>query len=255
MKGRLITISISILLGAWIISPGNKPILNSKSKNASGSNSHFAVLELFTSEGCSSCPPADNLLPELAKRYPNTIPLSFHVDYWNHLGWDDPFSSSVYSDRQREYASHLQLESVYTPQLIVNGEFEMVGSDRSNAEAAIEKALAEHDETELTISDVKSSNNKVEFKVSIKGEVKKLELLAALVQKKATMKIKAGENNGATLSHINVVRSFSMHAAKSENEIELSIPENLQADNWQLICYTRQKTEFRITGVATYNPH
>src|SRR5436190_6580011 len=89
--------------------------------------SSFAVLELFTSEGCSSCPPADRLLPQLASTNPNIIPLSFHVDYWDHLGWKDPFSNAEFSDRQRLYAGQFHLESIYTPQLIVNGEYELVG--------------------------------------------------------------------------------------------------------------------------------
>src|SRR5690348_11208016 len=77
-----------------------------------GTASSVAVLELFTSEGCSSCPPADNLLPQLAKEDTRIIPLSFHVDYWNRLGWTDPFSSAAFSELQRDYASQLNLESV-----------------------------------------------------------------------------------------------------------------------------------------------
>src|SRR5215472_2525698 len=107
------------------------------------SYSSFAVLELFTSEGCSSCPPADRLLPQLAND-PNIIPLSFHVDYWDRLGWKDSFSNSEFSDRQKEYAKRFRLSSIYTPQLVVNGEFEMVGTNRSSAEAAIKKVFAEN---------------------------------------------------------------------------------------------------------------
>ena len=88
----------------------------SLSKNITGSYTTAAVLELFTSEGCPSCPPADNLLPQLIKPDDNIIPLCFHVDYWNRLGCKDPFSSSEYSKRQRDYARQLNLESVYTPQ-------------------------------------------------------------------------------------------------------------------------------------------
>src|SRR5262245_43259594 len=111
--------------------PANE-ILSSSTGTIKGSYAPVVILELFTSEGCSSCPPADKLLPELTKLGSNIIPISFHVDYWNRLGWVDPFSSSNYSDRQRKYGEQFKLESIYTPQLVVNGEYELVGSNRGN---------------------------------------------------------------------------------------------------------------------------
>ena len=130
MKWILITIASAGIIGLGFISKNKSGSKQSKMtvvKAVTGSYTPVAVLELFTSEGCSSCPPADNLLPQLAKLDANVITLSFHVDYWNRLGWTDPFSSSDYSDRQREYSRQLNLESIYTPQLIVNGEYEFTG--------------------------------------------------------------------------------------------------------------------------------
>jgi len=93
-----------------------------------------AVVELFTSEGCSSCPPADRILSRLTaetqRDHRRIYTLSFHVDYWDRLGWRDPYSSSANSDRQRQYAELMKLQSVYTPQMIVNGRIEFVGSDQ-----------------------------------------------------------------------------------------------------------------------------
>jgi len=89
----------------------------------------LVVVELFTSQGCSSCPPADSYLGELARR-PDVLALAFHVDYWNYIGWTDPFASKLASQRQREYAKHLNLRYVYTPQMVVNGASEGVGSER-----------------------------------------------------------------------------------------------------------------------------
>src|SRR5271169_3162894 len=97
------------------------------------------VVELFTSEGCSSCPPADALLAELAGR-PDVLALSFHVDYWDRLGWKDPFSSPDATRRQHGYADLLGLATVYTPQMIVDGRWQAVGSDRSEVERALGSA-------------------------------------------------------------------------------------------------------------------
>src|SRR5438477_11087997 len=183
---------------------------NDLGKKGSGPESFnsFALLELFTSEGCSSCPPADRLLPQLASLDPNIIPLSFHVDYWNNLGWNDPFSNSEFSQRQQNYGRHFNLESIYTPQLVINGEFELVGSNRSTAEVDIKKLLKENAIVGITIDEVKKENNKLSVNCHLQGDWQRSDLLAAVVQKRAEMNVKAGENHGATLSHTNVVRAF-----------------------------------------------
>jgi hypothetical protein len=216
------------------------------------SYSSFAVLELFTSEGCSSCPPADRLLPRFATENANVIPLSFHVDYWNHLGWKDPFSQAQFSDRQREYAGQFRLESIYTPQLIINGEFEMVGSDWSTVETDIQNVLKKKAEIEVKVDEVKKENNKLAVSCTLAGKVDQTEVMAALVQKHAEMKVKAGENRGATLSHTNVVRSFLKKPAQQKMQFEMDIPQNLADDNMLIIVYTQQKNDLKITGVAVW---
>lgn len=249
-----------ILAGAGIIALGfsskNKlPGHNREMNIENAPSSSIAVLELFTSEGCSSCPPADRLLPELANIDSNIIPLSFHVDYWNRLGWTDPFSSNEYSERQREYAKYMNLESIYTPQLVVNGEYELVGSNRSGAESTIKKALQEKSLVSLSVTGVRLDKNKVKFTVNAQGEIKKTNLLAALVQKKAVMNVKAGENRGATLSHINVVRSLASQKAELKNEFEFDIPSTLNESNWQLVVFAQQQNDLKITGATLYKPN
>jgi hypothetical protein len=182
----------------------------------------------------------------------NIIPLSFHVDYWNRLGWTDPFSSSEYSERQKEYVSQLNLESAYTPQLVVNGEYELVGSDRGKAEETIKKALQDKSKVRLTIDSVKTSGQKIFFTVHAEGDFIKTNLLAALVQKQGTMKVKAGENNGATLSHINIVRSLSKQTCAEKNEFELTVPSNLISGNWKLVVFSQQN-DLKITGAALHD--
>src|SRR5438477_10316699 len=109
------------------------------------------VVELFTSEGCSSCPPADVLLAELARR-PDVLALSFHVDYWDRLGWKDPFSSRAATDRQNRYAKLLALHTVYTPQIVVDGKWEAVGSDRADVERALDLARRDRPEVPVTLA-------------------------------------------------------------------------------------------------------
>src|ERR1700730_14813133 len=116
----------------------------------------FAVVELFTSEGCSSCPPADELVARIQKEN-NDQPvyiLAFHVDYWNNLGWKDSFSSSAFSKRQNQYADWLNLRSVYTPQVILNGRKEFVGSDEGLLRNAIKAGLQKVSPAQVTLNDV-----------------------------------------------------------------------------------------------------
>lgn len=236
---------------------------NDREKKGSGPKSFnsFALLELFTSEGCSSCPPADRLLPQLATIDANIIPLSFHVDYWNNLGWKDPFSNSEFSQRQQNYRRRFNLESIYTPQLVINGEYELVGSNRSAAEVGIKKLLKENAIVKITIDEVKKENNKLSVNCHLEGDWRKSDLLAAIVQRHAEMNVKAGENHGATLSHTNVVRTFLGQPAKEKMNFEISLPDNISNNNlsadkqgWQLIIYTQQKNDLKITGVVIYNP-
>src|SRR6266853_2599804 len=109
------------------------------------------VVELFTSEGCSSCPPADALLAELASR-PDVLALSFHVDYWDRLVWKDPFSSHEATERQNRYATLLDLASVYTPQIVVDGRWQAVGSDRADVEQALDRSRRDRREVPVTLA-------------------------------------------------------------------------------------------------------
>src|SRR6266498_1743348 len=194
MKWFLIIIAFAVIAcSGFADGKKNHTVREAAPKKTNGSFNSFAILELFTSEGCSSCPPADRLLPQLASGDSNIIPLSFHVDYWNHLGWTDPFSKAEFSQRQREYGEHFHLESIYTPQLIINGEYELVGSNRSTAEADIKAVLNQRSGVQIKIDEVKKDKNKLSISCHLDGDWKQANLTAALVQKYAEMKVKAGE--------------------------------------------------------------
>lgn len=256
MKKALLLLTV-ISIFCWAFNLKEKSTdgpLPATMKPLNGAYSPVVVLELFTSEGCSSCPPADKLLPELTKLGSNIIPLSFHVDYWNRLGWVDPFSRSEFSDRQRAYGEQFRLESVYTPQLVVNGEYESVGSNRGDAEAAIKKALKENAAIRLKINEVNIDSGKIQFKVNLEGESRKMNLVTVLVQKNAVMNVKAGENSGARLSHTNVVRAFRSIAASATVNVELSFPRGLDPHNWELIVYAQDKKDLKITGASVFTP-
>jgi hypothetical protein len=223
-------------------------------KEVQGKYSPVAVLELFTSEGCSSCPPADRLLPELVKTDTGVIALSFHVDYWDRLGWKDPYSKAEFSERQYNYVEQMNLQSAYTPQLVVNGEYELVGSNHSQALAAIQKALKEKAAVALTVSDVTLKDKQLSFIVSANGKTENMKLQAALVQQQASTAVKAGENRGAKLSHINIVRSLITKDASASTSFEFTMPANLATGNWRLVVYTQQEKDLKITGAAVYTP-
>jgi hypothetical protein len=169
------------------------------------------VVELFTSEGCSSCPPADALLAELAgERTTGTrvVALSEHVDYWDGPEWRDRFSSPLFTRRQEAYAKRLGLSSVYTPQLVVAGRINALGSDRRAAQAAIE-AAAREPSGRVTARIVPGAG--AELSVAVDATWPRsvtADVLVAVVQDRATTKVSGGENAGRTLEHVAVARSL-----------------------------------------------
>ena len=224
-------ILIIFFLGLTVFEVDKKINSASRDHHSKKSYQSFAILELFTSEGCSSCPPADRLLPQLASTEANIIPLSFHVDYWDRYGWKDPFSNASFTARQGEYAKQFKLESIYTPELVINGEYELVGSNRSLAETDIRKLLKENAPLQLTIDDVKKENDKLSVSCHLQGDFQNCDLLVAVVQKHAEVNVKAGENHGAKLSHTNVVRSFLKLPAKEKMDFQISVPAEIARDN------------------------
>jgi hypothetical protein len=166
-----------------------------------------AVVELFTSQGCSSCPPADAYLAELARRG-DVLALSFHVDYWNYIGWRDPFSKSQWSDRQRAYGHVLHRRYVYTPQMVIDGAAEAVGSRRAQVARLIEEALRrEKLDVEITHPDNDNIRIRVAAQAGYKGPDATVWL--AFYDTERTTSVDAGENDGRMLTNTNVVHSLA----------------------------------------------
>ena len=167
------------------------------------------LVELFTSQGCSSCPSADALIHDLANDPAlrgRVIPLAFHVDYWDSLGWRDPFSSKEWTQRQARYARTMHLSSAYTPQAVVNGTREFVGSNRSALSAALEKASNEKPRSEVTLAARREGNSLI---ATIHANVSTNDdLMLAIVEDGVTTKIEHGENAGRTLTNDAIVRKL-----------------------------------------------
>jgi hypothetical protein len=214
----------------------------------------FAVVELFTSEGCSSCPPADKLLSDLAAEAESTgkpvYTLSFHVDYWNDLGWTDPFSRPDFTERQQRYAQILD-GRVYTPQMIVNGGQEFVGSQGRTARRAIAEALEQSAGAAIALKPVRKAGGlAVEYAVTGQREGDLLNL--AVVEKSVSVPVQRGENGGRTLKHENVVRAFRTVRldAKGGGSAELAVPASVLGGRVSILAYVQKAGTLRTIGAA-----
>lgn len=213
------------------------------------SENNFAVVELFTSEGCSSCPPADKvlsgLISEARDKNLNIYGLSFHVDYWDYIGWKDPYSDNKYSRRQRQYAQAFKTDRIYTPQMIVNGQKEFIGSSQSKAQTSIRDALAKPASVKISLQS-KLENQKLQIDYSVAGLPTNAMVHLALVESGLAQDIKSGENRGRVLKHDNVVRDFqTFQTKKGQATFHLSEVEN---DNTGVIIYVQDQNSMKILG-------
>jgi len=202
-RSALVALGLLVLAGSGAVSSFETASAGVIDEGVLSNLQRPIVVELFTSEGCSSCPPADRVAGELAD-IPGVLPLSFHVDYWDYIGWKDPFASPLYSDRQRDYAHQLSLRYVYTPQMVVEGQFDVVGFRRGEIFDAIEKAAAAQVGPVMTIDTASGRLTVPAGAAPAEGAT----LWLALYDSEHTTDVPRGENAGSTLSHYNVVREL-----------------------------------------------
>ena len=222
-------------------------------KTVTNTNKGFAVVELFTSEGCSSCPPADAVIAKIEKESADKpiYILAFHVDYWNRLGWKDMFSSADYSHRQNQYANWLHLQSVYTPQVVVNGHTEFVGSEEGTLRNTIKTNLEKTPAANLMLSDIKTDGGKVSVQYHTQGNTSNDVLLLAVIEKHAQSNVQRGENSGRTLSHVQIVRAFTSTPVKSGNgDASITLPKGFDAKGFELIAFLQNPANGEISGAA-----
>jgi hypothetical protein len=244
---------IKIFFGLALIATFATAFACANTSTASSADKGFAVVELFTSEGCSSCPPADALIAKVQKESagkPIYI-LAFHVDYWNRGGWKDIFSDASYSQRQYAYSHRLKSE-VYTPQAIVNGHTEFVGSEENNLRKAIENGLQRDAKTTLSINGVKIAGNKAELRYHTEGETNNTSMLVALVEKNATSKVERGENAGRILSHVQIVRNLQSInlSGHADGTVNIALPSGINAGGWEVIAFAQNNSNGEITGAT-----
>lgn len=241
---------------AAILIAGTKTILGQDATQP-----HAVLVELFTSEGCSSCPPADALLRQIngtqTKEGQLIVGISEHVTYWNSLGWADPFSSSTFTDRQNAYGRRFGLDSVYTPQMVVNGAVQFVGSDRSALNQAIERESQHSASIALRILSVRPVASTLSVRFSAGGEIpaQGVDIVAVLADDADRSSVSRGENSGHTLMHVAVARSFTRVAtvtAAQEQTVEIRIPPSFyEAKGHHLILFAQASGYGRVLGTDT----
>jgi hypothetical protein len=260
MTGRpsFATIELLVRLSYWFIvslSVSLAGLLNAESPEGRTP----VIVELFTSEGCSSCPPADQLLSRLEKAQPvpeaDVIVLGEHVDYWNQLGWQDRFAAHLYTERQHDYAGAFALEDIYTPQMVVNGQAELNGADAQRAIREIRRAAAApHSSVSLLLKNAAALALAVGH---FPAGTKNVEILLAITEDSLASDVRKGENAGHRLSHTGVVRSLvslaRLDARKTPDftsEAPLRLQDDWNRENLNAVVFVADRGTRRIIGAA-----
>lgn len=241
---------------AWGLLPGSEASRHADARTP-------ILVELFTSEGCSSCPPADAFLSKLDQR-PQAgaefVVLSEHVDYWNHLGWQDPYSSHLYSARQEAYAERLGSRGVYTPQIIVDGTYEFVGSSTRSASDAFTQALNAH-KIPVRLSSIRLVEPSI-LTAHVEADAiipshnfEGAEVYVAVALSRAESHVMRGENGGRILAHTAVVRTLSKIGSLRSGEgfaqdVQLKVEPGTDSRNLRLIAFLQQPHQGRVVGAA-----
>ena len=228
---------------------------NQSSKPAETRGKTPVLVELFTSEGCSSCPPADRVLSQLEKEQTNAdaeiITLALHVDYWNYLGWKDEFSSKSYSERQSGYADKFKLDSIYTPQMVVDGQTQFVGSNLGTAQ----KAISDQAKNKKAAIEISNTDDKLKVKISDAPPHDDSYVWLAIAEDDLKTNVRRGENGGRTLDHVSVVREMkllgNLASADKNFEAETALQFNSawKKDNLKFVVFVQGKDSKKIFGV------
>lgn len=242
------TFRIAFGLAAFIAALALGGLTTASAQDSTSNRKPRAVLELFTSQGCSSCPPADALFVELA-RDPSLIVLTLPVDYWDYLGWKDTLAHSAFSQRQRGYAKTRGDGQVYTPQAIIDGVVHAVGSDRQ----ALKQAIAARQATPLPL-DVTIRESGQQVRISISGTSATGSIWVLPVARSRHVVIQRGENRGRDVAYVNVVRGLmrvgDWRGETMSLDLPLSLVQQTDADTYIVLVHRDEGKVGRIMGAA-----
>lgn len=267
MKIFILPLFLALLLPltAMVFSSASEPVAAADARKP-------VLVELFTSEGCSSCPPADRFLKKLDQQPragAEVIVLSEHVDYWNHIGWKDPYSARLYSERQRNYSRRFGLDSVYTPQMVVDGSSEFVGSNQELAEKALSKAVREP-KIAVRLSSLSVASNVLRAHVETEvlnaaSDVREADVYVAVAFNRMQSQVSAGENAGHKLEHVavarNIIRIGVLHAGQGfaqdveisdvgVKDVQLKLEPGVDPSNLRLVAFVQDAHQGRVLGAA-----
>ena len=259
----LVPAGLLAVVGVSATGPGSRPTLE---PNPGPGRAGPVLVELFTSEGCSSCPPADRLLLELERvnrvAKAEVIVLGEHVDYWNRLGWVDPYASAGFSDRQARYATRFRLAGPYTPQVVIDGRIEAVGSDRSHVLQAIAEASNQPKATVTLAPATVEADGRIGIAVRIEGLPSqpandRAEVFLAVTESGLHSQVLSGENAGLRLDHTAVVRRLiTLGGTDPEQRGFTAVPRLPLGSGWKrenlhLVVFAQATGSGRILGAAS----
>lgn len=211
------------------------------------------VIELFTSQGCSSCPPADALLEEIKNTYGDqVITLSYHVDYWDYIGWKDPFATKGFTQKQYTYAEKFRSRSVYTPQAVINGRSHYTGSDKTTIYNVLNSKKSITQPIKLTLQETKQQGNTVSIQYSIADTNTANELTFVVAINEKVTQVKRGENRNKTLknTHI-VVAEQTLNRYASNGQILLQLPDWIKENDQLSVVAYATKSNVGIIDAVT----
>jgi len=258
---RYVTLAFAVFIASV---PGHTGGTEQSNVSARGAIAHPVLIELFTSEGCSSCPPADAFLKQLDDAGQvdgaEIIAMEEHVDYWDHQGWRDPFSSHKWTERQENYANSIGNGSVYTPQMVINGSSQLVGSSARQARQKIAEA-AKTAGASLRVSVTRSSDRKVDVSATIENvpdSARSARLLLGITERGLSSNVLGGENGGRNLSHAAILRELSQVKLPKENsggptegKATVSLDPSWKVENLRFVVILQDSKNLHVLAAAT----
>jgi hypothetical protein len=250
--GRILALAVFLFAGIYISIVLAKTTESDTPRKA-------VVVELFTSEGCSSCPPADELLGhlrhDLSAKNIQVIPLGFHVDYWNGLGWKDRFSSADFTQRQEQYARALKVDGPYTPEMVVDGALEFVGNDSGQARRTISQQASQLETAQVKIASVGADQLTIQVKGLAATSTNRGLVMLAITEDNLSTQVGGGENGGRTLHHAAVVRELRQVGTLQDGSFESTLPLKLQKDwkrnDLRAVVFVQNGPSGKIEGASS----